>query len=85
MELWHDDHIIRVEASQARVSMNDACEINSTKVTHEFYKMFLSEWDHSEQEYFDGLKKMSTVENILKYGSHVNILFYSLNVNTVTM
>lgn len=73
MELWYDNNMIRVDASQARVSIDGACDVASTNVTHEFYKMYMSEWDHSEKGYFDGLKKMLTIGNITKHGSHVNI------------
>ena len=64
LELWYDQNMIRVDASQARVSVNGDCDVGSVNVTHEFYKMYLPEWDRSENEYFEGLRKMLTVGNI---------------------
>ncbi|XP_077283895.1 transmembrane 7 superfamily member 3-like [Arctopsyche grandis] len=71
MRIEQNNFFITVDIGPARIFVDGDCDASSMNVTHNFYKMYLNEWDHSVDGYFEGLKKMITVESILEHGTHV--------------
>lgn len=68
------DDMIRVDAQAPSVS-GSLCELAHTTV--EFYHLYLKERDYAEDNYFDGVEKMLTVDAIRAYGNKVfESLFY---------
>lgn len=44
---------------------------NESGINTDMFYLYLNEGDSSSEEYFAGIKKMATAENILKYGTMV--------------
>lgn len=63
------DDMIRVDTQAPSVS-GRLCELSHTTV--EFYHLYLKERDYAQDNYFDGLEKMLTVEAIRNYGNKVS-------------
>lgn len=75
------DDLIRVDMQAPSLS-GVLCELFKIRV--DFYHLYLGEKDYSKDGYFEGIAKMLTVENIVKYGRQVNsnILFKKLEYAT---
>lgn len=69
VKLLNDD-IIRVDA-QAPSIQGGPCEL--ARPSLEFYHLYLKEPNYLEENYFDGLEKMMTVNAIRAYGNKVHL------------
>lgn len=66
------DDLIRVDA-QAPSIPDSLCE-HATLVEVEFYHLYLKERDYAEENYFEGVENMLTVEGMRTYGNKVLLI-----------
>lgn len=77
MILSYDKTLINIGAPPPQdVKINPDCSMaeSNTDTTMSFYKMFLPEKALDENTYFDGLRKMLTLENIKENAVEVSLL-----------
>lgn len=76
MILSYDKALVNIGAPPPQdVKINPSCNMveGDTGVTMSFYKMFLPEKTFDENTYFDGLRKMLTLENIKENAVEVSL------------
>lgn len=69
-EVSYTDYLIKVKILPS-LNLNNNC--NDSSVNIDIYHMYLEENDFSYSSYFEGIRNMLSVNNIVKYGRKVRL------------
>jgi hypothetical protein len=72
MKTSFEKDFIFVDAAAARYYSDKTCML-SLNISIDFYMMYLPEMSYDADTYFDGIKKMTTLEKIFENGERVSI------------
>lgn len=69
LKVWYTDAVIEVNAQPAQMP-GSSCTKDA--VTHDMYRMYMSERDFTQESFFDAIRAMLTPHDILTNGSLVS-------------